>query len=91
MRPSCPACRLHKLEQGDPRDPKIFFNSAMLAMDEKNFMAAEINFKKAVQVSGCGGEEEHVIKVSDMSGCEHEHWSVIKVIHIIGCKNGQEG
>ncbi|PVD28691.1 hypothetical protein C0Q70_11285 [Pomacea canaliculata] len=42
--------RLHKLEQGDPRDPKIFFNSAMLAMDEKNFMAAEINFKKAVQL-----------------------------------------
>ena len=43
--------RLKKLEQGDPSDPKIYFNSAMLAMDEKKFDLAEVNFKKAIEVS----------------------------------------
>nr|KAG5702813.1 hypothetical protein BaRGS_001895 [Batillaria attramentaria] len=41
---------LQKLQHGDPKDPKIYFNRAMLAMDEKDFPTAEVNFKKAVEL-----------------------------------------
>ncbi|XP_076445747.1 protein O-mannosyl-transferase TMTC3-like [Babylonia areolata] len=42
--------RLKKLQQGDPKDPKIYFNTAMLAMDEKQFDLAEVNFRKSIEL-----------------------------------------
>ncbi|ESO89299.1 hypothetical protein LOTGIDRAFT_210330 [Lottia gigantea] len=42
--------RLEQLKKVSPSDSKIYFNLAMLAMDDKNFPEAEINFKKAIEI-----------------------------------------
>ncbi|XP_046581370.1 protein O-mannosyl-transferase TMTC3-like isoform X2 [Haliotis rubra] len=42
--------RLKKLMEEDPEDSKIFFNLAMLAMDDKDFIAAEKYFKRALEI-----------------------------------------
>ncbi|XP_071112558.1 protein O-mannosyl-transferase TMTC3-like isoform X2 [Haliotis cracherodii] len=42
--------RLKKLLDADPEDSKIHFNLAMLAMDDKDFIAAEKYFKRALEI-----------------------------------------
>ncbi|RUS90441.1 hypothetical protein EGW08_001782 [Elysia chlorotica] len=42
--------RLERLKQQKGEDPKVYFNYAMLAMDENKFEEAEKNFRKAVEL-----------------------------------------
>ncbi|KAH9508650.1 Protein O-mannosyl-transferase tmtc3 [Bulinus truncatus] len=41
--------RLEKLKRQKGEDPKVYFNYAMLAMDEQKFDLAETNFRKAIE------------------------------------------
>ncbi|GFO13852.1 heterogeneous nuclear ribonucleoprotein q, partial [Plakobranchus ocellatus] len=42
--------RLERLKQQKGDDPKVYFNYAMLAMDEEKFEEAETNFRKAIEL-----------------------------------------
>ncbi|XP_012940074.1 protein O-mannosyl-transferase TMTC3 [Aplysia californica] len=42
--------RLEKLKKNNEKDPKVYFNYAMLAMDEEKFEEAEANFRKAIEL-----------------------------------------
>uniref|UniRef100_A0A0B6ZUP8 dolichyl-phosphate-mannose--protein mannosyltransferase n=1 Tax=Arion vulgaris TaxID=1028688 RepID=A0A0B6ZUP8_9EUPU len=42
--------RLERLKLRKGEDPKVYFNYAMLAMDEQKFDVAEINFRKAIEL-----------------------------------------
>ncbi|XP_050391330.1 protein O-mannosyl-transferase TMTC3 isoform X1 [Patella vulgata] len=41
--------RLRRLKEQTPTDSKVYFNLAMLDMDEHKFLDAEVNFKKAIE------------------------------------------
>ena len=43
--------RLQRLKVHNADDPKVYFNYAMLAMDEEKFSDAEVNFRKAIEVT----------------------------------------
>ena len=47
----CSLYRLHKLLKVEPDNEKVYFNLAMLAMDEQSFDQAYVWFLKAIEVS----------------------------------------
>ncbi|BFZ09149.1 hypothetical protein BsWGS_12188 [Bradybaena similaris] len=42
--------RLERLKARRGEDPKVYFNSAMLEMDNQNYDVAEMNFRKAIEL-----------------------------------------